>query len=184
MNITETRLKGAFIIELEPHFDERGFFSRMFCRREFEKIRTGIEFVQSNISHNQLKGTTRGMHFQRPPHAEDKLVSCIRGSAIDVIVDVRRNSPTFLQHITIELTASNNKMVFIPVGFAHGFQTLEDDTRLTYHHTEFYQPNSEVGLRYDDPKLGIDWPNSDIVISEKDRGYSYLTDSFSGISLT
>lgn len=181
MNIQETALPGAFIIEWEPHVDQRGFFARTFCRQEFSKIRNDIEFVQSNVSHNEKAGTTRGMHFQLPPFTEAKLISCIRGSALDVIIDIRQWSDTFLQHITVDLTADNERMVFVPEGFAHGFQTLEDNTRLAYHHTAYYQPGSEGGLRYNDSRLGIQWPVKDIIISEKDATYPLLDDEFTGI---
>lgn len=181
MKFTETALPGAYLIEWEPHADERGFFARTFCKQEFAQISKDIEFVQSNVSHNQSAGTTRGMHFQLPPFTEAKLITCIRGRALDVIVDIRQWSDTFLQHIAIELTADNQRMIYVPAGFAHGFQTLEDDTRLTYHHTAYYQPGSEAGLRYNDPKLAIQWPLQNITISEKDTAYPLIDDAFSGI---
>jgi len=183
MRFTETKLPGAFLIEWEPHRDERGFFARTFCQHEFSRIRDGLEFVQSNVSHNHKAGTTRGMHYQFPPHAEAKLVSCIRGSALDVVVDIRTGSSTFLQYFSVELTADNERMIFIPEGFAHGFQTLQDNTRLMYQHSAFYEPGSEAGLRYDDPVLGIAWPLTDVMVSEKDTAYPLINDSFSGIQV-
>ena len=163
--------------------DQRGFFARTFCKHEFSRIRENIEFVQSNVSQNHNAGTLRGMHFQLPPYAEAKLISCINGSALDVIVDVRQGSDTFLKHVSVELKADNERMIFVPEGFAHGFQTLEDNTRLMYQHTAYYQPDAEAGLRYDDPELAIQWPLRNITISEKDTAYPLITDAFDGIQV-
>ena len=183
MRLSETTLPGAYVVEWEPHTDERGFFARTFCQREFAVIREGITFVQANVSHNRSAGTTRGMHFQYPPAAEAKLIACVAGAVVDVIVDIRRGSATFLEHIAVELTATNDRMLFVPEGFAHGFQTLVPDTRLMYHHTEFYEPGSEGGLRYSDPRLGIAWPHAEVTISDKDAAYPLIDGSFAGIAL-
>ncbi|MFI5323861.1 MAG: dTDP-4-dehydrorhamnose 3,5-epimerase [Thermodesulfobacteriota bacterium] len=171
MKFTETRLKGAFIIQPEPMSDERGFFARSWCVREFESRGLETRLVQCNISYNLRKGTLRGIHYQVPPFEEDKLVRCTRGSIHDVIVDLRRNSETFGKHIGITLTAENRTMLHIPKGFAHGFLTLEDDTEVHYQMSEFYAPECARGFRWDDPFLGIEWPWEVRVISEKDRSY-------------
>lgn len=176
-----TDLEGAFIVELEPFQDDRGLFARTFCKEEFEKIGQKIEFVQINHSRNTNKGTLRGMHYQKAPHTEAKLVRCISGAVIDVIVDIRKNSPTYLKHVSVELSAQNMRMIFIPEGFAHGFQTLEDQTELIYHHTAFYSPHAEAGLRFDDPKLNITWPLTPSTMSKKDAAYPLIDASFKGI---
>lgn len=183
MIFEKTKLPGAYVIELEPFQDQRGFFARTFCRREFEAIGHRREFVQFNHSHTSRKGTLRGLHYQRPPHAEIKLIRCIRGAAYDVAVDIRQGSPTFLQHFGLELTEKNRRAVYLPEGFAHGFQTLEADTELIYYHTAYYAPEAEGGLRYDDPRLAIEWPLPAGELSEKDRRHPYLTDAFTGIQL-
>ncbi len=183
MIFRETRLEGAYIIEPEPFRDERGFFARTFCRREFARIGHHKEFVQFNHSFTRLKGTIRGLHYQRPPHAEIKLIRCIRGAVKDVIVDIRQGSRTFLQHIAVELTEQNLKMIYVPEGFAHGFQTLEPETELIYHHTAFYVPEAEGGIRYDDPLLEIAWPLPVQEASEKDRSHPLLGSHFTGIHL-
>ena len=136
-----------------------------------------------NVSQNHKAGTVRGMHFQRPPYMEAKLVTCIKGSALDVIIDIRQGSDTFLKHVSVELTADNERMIFIPEGFAHGFQTLEDNTRMMYQHTAYYQPGSEAGLRHDDPVLAIQWPLRNITISKKDTAYPLVDDLFCGIQV-
>jgi len=178
----ETGLKGAYIIELEPFTDDRGLFARTFCKREFAEIGHSKEFVQFNHSHNHLRGTLRGMHFQLPPNAEIKLIRCIRGSVYDVIVDLREASPTFLKYIGVELSARNMQMIYVPEGFAHGFQTLEDQTELLYHHTAFYAPGQEGGISYKDPLLGIRWPLPPSSMSEKDQNYPFLAPTFSGLA--
>ncbi|MDW7981063.1 MAG: dTDP-4-dehydrorhamnose 3,5-epimerase [Verrucomicrobiales bacterium] len=169
MKFIETPLKGAYVIELDPRADERGWFARFFCKQEFEQHGLCNNIVQINNSFSKHKGTLRGMHYQVPPRAEDKIVRCIRGAFYDVIVDLRPDSPTFLQHFGIELNAENRKMLFVPKGFAHGFLTLVDETEALYLVTEFYSPQHERGLRYNDPKLGIKWPFEPVVISQKDR---------------
>lgn len=183
MEFIETDIAGVFIIEKELHRDNRGYFSRVFCREEFSRIRKNIEFVQSNTSYNAKAGTTRGLHFQHPPFAECKLVNCVQGSAADVIVDLRKGSSSFLKHIVVEISAKNERMVFIPEGCAHGFQTLEDNTRLFYQHTAFYQPGREGGLRYDDPQLGIKWPGIPTSISDKDQCYALITADYDGLEV-
>jgi dTDP-4-dehydrorhamnose 3,5-epimerase len=179
----ETALAGAYVIDLEPFSDDRGLFARTFCKREFAAIGHDKEFVQFNHSHSNQKGTLRGMHYQRPPHAEIKLIRCIRGSVFDVIVDLRHQSPTFLQYVGVELSEQNLRMIYVPEGFAHGFQTLQDHCELIYHHTAFYAPDSDGGIRYNDPKLGIVWPLALTTISEKDKNFPLLSDAFAGMVL-
>lgn len=183
MKFIETKLKGAYIIELTPHKDERGIFIRTFCEKEFQEIEHFKKFVQFNHSVNFKKGTIRGMHYQNPSFAETKLIRCINGSVFDVFIDIRNNSPTFLQWHGAEISKENMKMVFIPEGFAHGFQTLEDNTELLYYHTAFYNPNAEGNIRYDDPSINIKWPFAPAAISPRDSGYSFLTNNFKGMPL-
>jgi len=171
VKFTETRLKGAYVVELEPISDERGFFARSWCEREFGSSGLEARLVQCNISFNRSRGTLRGMHYQVPPFEEDKLVRCTRGSIHDVIVDLRRNSETFGNHIGITLTAENRTMLHIPKGFAHGFLTLEDETEVHYQMSEFYAPVCSRGFRWDDPAFKIEWPAEVRVISEKDKSY-------------
>ena len=167
----ETPLKGAFVIELKKLGDERGFFARAFCKNEFSVIGLNNEIVQINNSLSADKGTLRGMHYQLEPKAEDKIVRCIRGSLFDVIIDLRKNSTTYKQWFGVELTAENRKMLYVPKGFAHGFITLEDFTEAFYLVTEFYAPEYERGLRYNDPVFNIKWPIEPIIISEKDKNH-------------
>ena len=180
MIFNKTKLKGAFTISLEPLTDERGAFARTFCKKGFNKIKHEGEFVQINHSFNKHKGTVRGMHFQLPPFQEIKLIRCIRGSVFDVIIDLRKKSPTFLQYFSVELSAENRKMIYVPKNFAHGFQTLSDNTELIYHHTEFYNANADSGIRFDDPKLNISWPLEPKMISEKDYNYKHMETNFKG----
>jgi len=168
---TETPLKGAFLVDLQKLEDSRGFFARTWCQRECEKYGINFKPVQCNISYNKRKGTLRGMHFQSTPHEEAKLVSCIKGEIFDVIVDLRPGSPTFLQHITAVLTAENHRMIYIPNGFAHGFQTLQDDTEVFYQMSEFYAPEHAKGVRWNDPAFGIQWPDDERLISDRDQSY-------------
>ncbi len=177
MLFLETPLKGAFIIELEKKEDSRGFFARAFCKHEFEKYKLNANIVQANNSFSLKKGTLRGMHYQVPPSAEDKIIRCIRGSLYDVIIDLRVDSPTHCQWFGIELSAENRKMLYVPKGFAHGFITLEDNTEAFYLVTEFYSPEHERGIRWNDPKFNIKWPINPIIISEKDNNYPYFDDS-------
>ena len=155
MIFTETELKGAFVIDLEPHTDSRGFFARAFCQHEFEKHGLKPDIAQANLAFNHAKGTVRGMHFQVPPAAETKLVRCTRGAILDIIVDLRPESPTFLKHISVELSEDNHKALFVPERFAHGYQVLADSTETSYQVGEFYSPTNERALRYDDPAFGL-----------------------------
>jgi len=183
MKFVETKLKGAFIITPELIEDERGFFARTFCRREFEDHGLNPDLVQCNISFNHKKGTLRGMHYQIPPHAEAKLVRCTAGAILDVIVDLRQKSPTFMQWHVEELSANNHRMFYIPEGFAHGFQTLADDTELIYQHSVFYSPEHGRGIRFDDPALNITWPLAVCMISTKDQGFPLIDNHFQGIEI-
>jgi dTDP-4-dehydrorhamnose 3,5-epimerase len=176
MIFTETPLRGAFIIDLERREDERGFFARAFCQHEFAAHGLKPVIAQANIGFNRRKGTIRGMHFQYPPAAETKLVRCSRGAILDIIVDLRPESPTYLQHISVELTADNHRGILVPERFGHGYQALEDNTETTYHVGEFYTPGSEGGLRYDDPGLNLTWPLPVTVISEKDLQWKALSE--------
>jgi len=171
MIFIETKLKDAFIIELEPIGDERGFFARTFCRREFESHGLYPNFVQCNISHNLKKGTLRGMHYQTAPYEEAKLVRCMMGAIYDVIIDIRPNSTTYKKWISAELTDENRKMIYVPQGFAHGFMTLMDDTEVFYQMSEFFMPEYVRGIRWNDPTFSINWPADVTVISEKDQKY-------------
>jgi dTDP-4-dehydrorhamnose 3,5-epimerase len=176
MIFTETRLKGAFIIDIEPREDERGFFTRAFCQREFADHGLKPVIAQANIGFNKRKGTIRGMHFQFPPSAETKLVRASRGAVLDFIVDLRPESPTYLQHVEVELSADNHRGIYIPERFAHGYQALEDNTETTYQVGEFYTPGAEGGLRFDDPRLGLRWPLPVAVISPKDLTWRPLSE--------
>lgn len=173
MKFSETKLDGAYLIEPERLEDERGFFARTFCQREFEGHGLNPCIVQSNISYNKKKGTLRGMHYQVAPHEEAKLVSCIRGAIYDVIIDLRSNSPAYCEWFAVELSAENHKMLYVPEGFAHGFQTLEDDTEVFYQMSEFYHPECARSVRWDNPLFDIKWPEtSERIISKNDRKYS------------
>ena len=183
MNFLETPLAGAYVVELSPIRDTRGFFARTFCKQEFEAINHTKEFVQINHSFSVQKGTLRGMHFQVPPSAEIKLVRCISGEVYDVIVDLRKDSPTFLMHFVERLSAQNQKMMYVPEGFAHGFQTLEENAQLLYHHTAYYAPEDERGIRFDDPALDISWPLPVHELSDRDRQFEYIDNKFTGIEL-
>ena len=165
----ETKLKGAFIVELDKKEDHRGFFARAFCAEEFEQYGLCSDVAQANISYNSKKGTLRGMHYQVPPASEPKFIRCISGAIWDVIIDLRPASPTYLQHVAIELRASNRKALYVPDMFAHGHQALTDDAELFYLVGESYTPGCERGLRYDDPVLDIEWPLPVTAISDKDR---------------
>ena len=171
MIFTEVGLPGAYLIDVERREDDRGFFARTFCRREFEERGLNPSVAQANTSFSRWKGTLRGMHLQKPPHAEAKLVRCTQGSLYDVIIDLRPDSPTYRQWYGVELTAENHRMLYVPEGFAHGHLTLVDDTVVTYLVSEFYTPGAESGFRYDDPAFGIRWPEEVRVISEKDRSW-------------
>jgi dTDP-4-dehydrorhamnose 3,5-epimerase len=172
MRFIETPLKGAFLIELERRGDDRGFFARAFCEKEFQAAGLPSRFVQVNNSLSAKRGTLRGMHYQLAPMAETKLVRCIRGALYDVILDLRRDSVTFGQSFGAELTADNRKMLCVPKGFAHGFITLADDTEAFYFVDEFYGPQQERGVRWNDPKFKIHWPSEPVVLSDKDQKWS------------
>ena len=167
----ETKLVGAFVIELEKREDTRGFFARGWCQKEFEDHGLVAQVVQTNISFNRKKGTLRGMHYQAAPFEETKLVRCVRGGIYDVIIDLRPESPTYKQWIGVELTAENYKMLYVPENFAHGLQTLEDDTEVIYQVSQFYTPGAERGLRWNDPAFRIEWPQDIEVISDKDADW-------------
>jgi dTDP-4-dehydrorhamnose 3,5-epimerase len=172
LKFTETQLKGAYIIEPELLTDERGFFARSWCQKEFTERGLNPNLVQCNISFNLKKGTLRGMHYQAKPHEEAKLVRCTMGAIYDVIVDIRPESSTFKQWVAVELTAENRKMLYIPEWMAHGFQTLVDNTEVFYQMSEFYHSESATGLRWDDPVFGIEWKKQqNLIISDKDLSY-------------
>jgi dTDP-4-dehydrorhamnose 3,5-epimerase len=176
MILTETKLKGAYVVDLERREDSRGFFARAFCQKEFAALGLNPVIAQANIGSNRRAGTMRGMHFQYPPAAETKLVRCTRGAVHDIIVDLRPESPTYLQHVVIELTADNGRAIYIPGRFAHGYQALEDNSETTYQVGEFYTPGCEGGLLYDDPRLQLEWPLPVTVISDKDRQWRPLSE--------
>ena len=171
MRFIETKLKGAFIIESEFLEDDRGFFARTWCQREFEAHGLDPRLVQCNISFNRHRGTLRGLHYQVEPHAEAKLVRCTMGSIYDVILDLRPESATFKQWLALELTAENRRMLFIPQGLAHGFQTLVDNTEVFYQMSEFYYHECARGVRYDDPDFAVEWALPVTIVSEKDLAY-------------
>ncbi len=176
MIFTETKLPGAFIVDLERRGDERGFFARTFCQREFETHGLKPLIAQANLAANKLKGTLRGMHFQFPPKAETKLVRCIRGGILDIIVDLRPESSTYLEHVAVELNEENQRALYVPERFAHGYQCLTDDAFTTYQVGEFYAPQLESGLKYDDPRLGLKWPLPVASISPKDEVWKSLVE--------
>jgi dTDP-4-dehydrorhamnose 3,5-epimerase len=169
-----TQLEDAFIIELEPLEDSRGFFARTFCTREFAQHGLDNSFVQCSVSFNRKKGTIRGMHFQKQPACEAKLVRVTAGAIYDIIVDLRPDSPTYLKHIGVELTAENHRGVYVPKMFAHGFQSLQDDSEVFYQISDFYSPEASTGIRYNDPKLAINWPLPITTISKKDANWPLL----------
>ncbi len=171
MIFTETPLKGAFLIDLEKRGDERGFFARAFCGMEFGAQGLATQFVQVNNSLSAQKGTLRGMHYQLAPKGETKVVRCIRGALYDVILDLRRDSPTFGKSFGAEITAENRRMMYVPKGFAHGFITLADDTEAFYFVDEFYAPDRERGVRWNEPRFQITWPIAPAVLSDKDRNH-------------
>jgi dTDP-4-dehydrorhamnose 3,5-epimerase len=171
MRITETSLIGPRIIELEPARDERGFFARTFCMREFAAHGLDTVFVQHSTSYNARAGTVRGMHYQRPPHDEVKVVTCLKGGIWDVIIDLRPDSATFGKWEAFELTARNRRQLYVPRGFAHGFQSLADDAEVGYLISDFHVPEASAGYRYDDPAFAIDWPTPPTVMSVKDRSW-------------
>jgi dTDP-4-dehydrorhamnose 3,5-epimerase len=181
MKFIETSLAGVYVIELEPFRDDRGLFARTFCQKEFAKIGFDKQIVQMNHSVTRQRGTIRGMHYQRPPACEIKIIRCVQGAVFDIIVDLRVGSLTFLQWHGVELSDENMRMAYIPEGFAHGFQTLTDNAELIYHHSAFYMPEYEHGVRYNDPVLSIIWPLQAGVISTKDQCYPLIASNFKGI---
>jgi dTDP-4-dehydrorhamnose 3,5-epimerase len=176
MIFTETKLKGAFIIDVERREDERGFFGRAWCKKEFEEHGLNSNAVQANVSFNKNLGTLRGMHYQAAPFSESKTVRCTSGSIFDVIVDLRADSPTFKQWIGAELTGKSFRMMYVPEGFAHGFITLEDNTSVYYLVTQYYSPGAEAGLKFDDPAFNITWPIPPILLSDKDKMHPPFVD--------
>ena len=171
MKFTPTALPGAYLVEIEPLVDERGFFARSWCRREFAEHGLNADLVQCNISYNRAEGTLRGMHYQAAPHEEVKVVRCTRGAIYDVLVDLRPDSPTYRSWTACELTASNRCMLYVPAGLAHGFQTLQDDSEVFYQMSAFYHPPSARGVRWNDPAFDIQWPRSEPIVSPKDAAY-------------
>lgn len=181
MKFTPTTLQGLYIIDLHPVADTRGWFARTYCKNEFASIGHTKEWVQLNHSFTNRKGAIRGMHYQLPPHREIKMVRCIAGAVFDVAIDLRKGSETFLHWTSVVLTSENRKMIYIPEGFAHGFQALTDNCELLYHHGAFYTPGSEGGIRYDDPLINIQWPLPVTDISDRDSSHLLLNESFKGI---
>ena len=171
MRATELRLKGAFTIEPEKFADVRGFFARSWSQQEFQQLGLDQNLVECNVSFNKTKGTLRGMHYQAEPHAQVKVVRCTRGAIFDVIIDLRPDSATFTQWAGVELTAQNHLMLYIPTGFAHGFQTLRDDTEVLYQMASYYVPESGRGVRWNDPAFGIQWPDDERIIIARDNEY-------------
>jgi len=168
MIFTETPLKGAYVIDLEKRADDRGFFARAFCRHELGAHGLESAITQGNLSYNVKRGTLRGMHFQKAPHAEDKMIRCMAGAIHDVILDIRPDSPTFGKWFAAELSAENRRMMYVPKGFAHGYQALTDHSEALYLVTEFYTPTHESGIRWNDPRFGIQWPIPEPILSPKD----------------
>ncbi|HUS02618.1 MAG TPA: dTDP-4-dehydrorhamnose 3,5-epimerase [Chitinophagaceae bacterium] len=183
MKFEKTKLDGSYIVDIVAAIDERGWFARTFDKNEFIQIGFTGEWVQQNHSLTNKKGTIRGMHYQLPPFAEIKLVRCIAGAVFDVIIDLRKNSDTFLHWFGTKLSAENKKMLYIPEGFAHGFQTLTDNSELIYHHSQFYKPGFEAGIKYNDPMVNIEWPGEVTNISGRDEGHAVLGKNFKGIKI-
>jgi dTDP-4-dehydrorhamnose 3,5-epimerase len=177
MNISSLGMAGAYLIEVEPLRDERGFFARTWCAEEFAAAGLNAGFVQSSMSHTKRRGALRGMHYQEPPSREGKLIRCIAGTIFDVIVDIRPGAATFLQHAAVELSADNRRSVYIEPGFAHGFQTLCDAVDVLYEMTDYYRPDLSRGFRFDDPRAAIEWPLPVTDISERDASYADISDS-------
>jgi dTDP-4-dehydrorhamnose 3,5-epimerase len=171
---TETKLKGAFVVDIERRGDSRGFFARAFCQHEFAAHGLKPVIAQANIAFSQQKGTLRGMHFQFPPAAETKFVRATRGAVLDIIVDLRPESPTYLRHVAVELSEDNCRAIYVPERFAHGYQVLRDETETSYQVGEFYAPETEGGLMYNDPRLGLEWPLPITVLSAKDQAWKSL----------
>lgn len=183
MNIRQTGIAGAVVVEGEPYTDHRGAFSRLFCERMLGEVVSDRHIVQINHSRTHAVGAVRGMHFQHPPNAEMKIVRCIHGRVWDVLVDLRAGSPTFMRWHAEELSSETSRMLVIPEGCAHGFQVLEADSELLYLHTAFYNPASEGALRYDDPRLAIRWPLPVTDLSERDKNHAFLSNDFAGLDV-
>lgn len=183
MTFLETPLAGAYLITISPRGDSRGWFARTYCEREFSQIGHHAPWVQMNHSMTRQLGAIRGMHFQYQPHAEIKLVRCVAGRVFDVLVDLRAGSPTLGQWFGAELSAENGQMMYVPKGFAHGFQTLATDCQLLYCHSNFYEPQREGAVRFDDPKIGVQWPLPVTDISARDASHPLLDDPFVGITI-
>jgi dTDP-4-dehydrorhamnose 3,5-epimerase len=179
----KTELEGLYTISLNKLIDERGLFARTFCKDEFKQIGFDKEFVQFNHSFNKHKGTIRGMHFQNAPYSETKLIRCVQGSVFDVAIDLRERSSTFLKYFGMILSAENMDSILIPEGFAHGFQTLEDNTSLIYHHTQYYTAHADAGIRFDDKTLNIKWKLPPAFVSSKDNTYNLIDKNFKGIKI-
>lgn len=174
MRIEETGIAGCKLIEIEPHIDERGFFARTWCATEFRQAGLSEELVQCSLSRNNVAGTTRGLHFQLPPSRESKLVTCSRGAVMDVVLDIRTYSDSFLKHISVELSEENCRALYVPFGCAHGFQTLADNSDVRYQMSDEYAPDLATGIRWDDPELDISWPGSVAAMNDRDRRYPDL----------
>lgn len=183
MKFTETNLKGCYVIDLDRYSDQRGWFSRTFCSNEFLEIGFSSAWVQHNHSYTRARGTVRGMHYQKMPACEAKLIRCIAGRVYDVAVDLRPHSPTFLKWHAEELSKDNLKMIFIPEGFAHGFQTLTEDAELLYCHSSVYQPEYEAGLNCLDEKVNISWPLEITEISDRDKQHPFINSNFEGVNI-
>jgi dTDP-4-dehydrorhamnose 3,5-epimerase len=171
MKFEQTKLAGAYLIDLEPHADQRGFFARAFCEHEFASHALPLRYPQCNLSRNARAGTLRGMHYQAAPDREAKLVRCVRGAIYDVIIDLRPNSSTRFAWIGAELSADNGRALLVPEGFAHGFVTLDDDSDVFYQMSEFFRPDAARGLRWNDPRFAVNWPRVPSVISDRDAHY-------------
>ncbi len=171
MIFTETKLKGAFVIELKKIEDDRGFFARSWCKDEMEAHGLNANVVQNNVSFNNKKGTFRGIHFQNDPYQETKLVRCTKGAIFDIIFDLRKNSPTYLQSFGVELTEGNYKMLYVPEDFGHAYMTLQDNTEVSYQVTQFYMPGAEAGIRWNDPAFEIELPIEPVIISDRDKSH-------------
>lgn len=181
MKFIESNLKGLYVIETNSIEDKRGHFFRAYCKKEFSSIGFQKEIVQINQSFNKKKATFRGFHYQKPPFKEVKIIRCIAGKVLDIVIDIRKDSKTFLENFQIELSQDNKKMIYIPEGFAHGFITLEENSQLLYYHSEYYRPNFESGLRYNDLKLNIEFPVKIESVSERDVNLPLISKDFKGI---
>lgn len=183
MEFHQTPISGVYRLDARWIGDERGKFARLFCQKEFAPYLGHDSICQINYSVNREKGTIRGLHYQNPPHAETKIVRCVKGAIFDVVVDLRRGSETFLQSLGILLSSQNNHALLVPHGCAHGFQVLEKDSEILYFHTEYYTPDSESGIRYNDPRLDINWPLPPANLSDRDQAHPLIAPDFSGILL-